>query len=193
MEALQFVNLLDAKDKQFRHYSLGMKQKLGIARVFSTDCSFIILDEPFNGLDPVAKEEMKYILNKLYNEGKTLLVSSYLLEELAELSTRIIYLDSGKLKKDIVWNTETDSIFEITINPSKKQDVKKFINNVMNENRLTFQDAKITLKIERQLLPLFLEKLINEKIEFYEVIDVTKQLKRYFENGEKSIEGKSNC
>ncbi|OZI11413.1 hypothetical protein CEW92_11675 [Bacillaceae bacterium SAS-127] len=180
--ALEFVNLLDAKDKQFRQYSLGMKQKLGIARVFSTDCSFIILDEPFNGLDPLAKEEMKHILKRLYDEGKTLLVSSHLLEELEELSSRIIYLDSGKLEKDVIWDTKMDSLFEITINPHKEEDVKRFLDNMVNEYEFTFQSEKITLKIARELLPSFLEKLALGKIEFYEVSDVTKKLKKYFDN-----------
>lgn len=179
-EALNFVNLFEAKDKRFCNYSLGMKQKLGIARVFIADCSFLILDEPFNGLDPLAKEEMKQILKRLSNEGKTLLVSSHLLEELEELSTRILFLEGGILKEDINWNIKFRSSFEISIDSSKLSIVNELLKSTSNEFEVELIGDNITVTIERSSLPSFLKLLIEKDITFYEVTDVTRQLKKYF-------------
>ncbi|WP_438351055.1 ABC transporter ATP-binding protein [Paenibacillus sp. FA6] len=174
--ALQFVNLLDAKDKQFRHYSLGMKQKLGIARVFATNCSFIILDEPFNGLDPIAKSEMKQILKKLYESGKTLLVSSHLLEELEELSNRILFLENGQLKQDIVWHHDADTMFEISINRMQATNIQQFVNQYHITYDLTLNGDKIFVKAERAVLPAIYTLFIQHGIDFFEVTNATKQL-----------------
>ena len=179
VNALQFVGLFEAKDKPFKQYSLGMKQKLGLARIFSTDCSFIILDEPFHGLDPKSKEEIKQILIKLYQKGKTLLVSSHLLEDLSELSNRVIYLENGKLKKNITWKNDREFIYEINVQVGDKGIT---IQTLKKQYQLTYRNDQLIIKIEREKLPIFLKQLMDENITFYEVVDITKTLQRYFED-----------
>lgn len=180
VNALQFVGLFEAKDKPFKQYSLGMKQKLGLARIFSTDCSFIILDEPFHGLDPKSKEEIKQILIKLYQKGKTLLVSSHLLEDLSELSNRVIYLENGKLKKNITWKNDREFIYEINVQVGDKG--IQTIQTLKKQYQLTYRNDQLIIKIEREKLPIFLKQLMDENITFYEVVDITKTLQRYFED-----------
>ncbi|QQP12205.1 ABC transporter ATP-binding protein [Lysinibacillus agricola] len=178
-EALKFVQLFDARGKKFRNYSLGMKQKLAIARVLITDASLLILDEPFNGLDPVAKEEIKELLQDLSSQGKTLLVSSHLLEELEELSDRIIVLENGSIIKDINWNVQSISTFEISIKENQKIFIENKLGDITRYN-ITLEPDKIIVDIERSALPEFLKILVDRKIEFYEVNNVSRQLKQFF-------------
>jgi len=177
LDALDFVNLYDAKDQLFRQYSLGMKQRLGIARIFASECNFMILDEPFNGLDPLAKEEIKNILKKLHQEGKTILVSSHLLDELETLSTRIIYLEQGAILHDIEWHQQQTSTFEISVDPVNSQNFQP------GQFKATIENHIITVTIERQQLPTFLQYLNVQNITFYEVVNCTKNLMKYFAQG----------
>ena len=84
-EALQQVKLKDAKNKKFKQLSLGMKQKLSIARILLDNSDIILLDEPFNGLDILTKEQLKELMIMLRSRGKLLIVSSHILEELGEM------------------------------------------------------------------------------------------------------------
>jgi len=77
--------------------SRGMKQRLGLARVLLHDPEFLLLDEPASGLDPRARIEIRELLKELKRMGKTILISSHILSELAELSTRIGIIEAGSL------------------------------------------------------------------------------------------------
>ena len=89
-EVLNQVKLKDAKNKKFKQLSLGMKQKLSIARILLDNADIILLDEPFNGLDILTKEQLKELMIMLRSKGKLLIVSSHILEELGEISEREI-------------------------------------------------------------------------------------------------------
>ena len=78
-EALQQVKLKDAKNKKFKQLSLGMKQKLSIARILLDNSDIILLDEPFNGLDILTKEQLKELMIMLRSRGKLLVISKALL------------------------------------------------------------------------------------------------------------------
>lgn len=101
-KVLKMVDLEEAKGKTVRNYSLGMKQRLGIAMALLGDPEFIILDEPVNGLDPVGIIEVRELLKKLNTEyGVTILISSHILEELHQLSTCYGIIHKGKLIQEI--------------------------------------------------------------------------------------------
>lgn len=94
---LKLVRLSEKKDAYVDTLSRGMKQRLCLARSLIHDPEFLILDEPASGLDPRARVEMKEILKELRSMGKTILISSHILPELAELCTSIGIIDSGRL------------------------------------------------------------------------------------------------
>ena len=95
--ALEIVNLSEDKDKKYSKYSLGMKQKLGIAQVIMEDVEIIILDEPFNGIeDETVTKIMKY-LKKERDKGKIIIISSHIKEDLLFLSNKIFYFDNGTI------------------------------------------------------------------------------------------------
>lgn len=96
-ELLELVSLKDKKDSYVDHLSRGMKQRLCLARSLIHNPSLLILDEPASGLDPKARVDMKETLKVLREMGKTILISSHILPELAELCTSIGIIEHGKM------------------------------------------------------------------------------------------------
>jgi ABC-2 type transport system ATP-binding protein len=91
------VGLADRAGDLFRSYSLGMKQRLGIASALLGDPDLLVLDEPTNGLDPPGIREVRALLSDLAAAGKTVLVSSHLLDELQHVADHLVMIDSGRL------------------------------------------------------------------------------------------------
>ncbi len=101
-EALELVRLTDVKHKKFRKFSLGMKQRLGIAFAVLDNPDLVILDEPINGLDPIGISELRDTFRKLNQErGITLIISSHILSELYAVANRFLFIDNGRVIKEI--------------------------------------------------------------------------------------------
>ncbi len=96
-DALAEVGLTPAADRKFKGYSLGMKQRLGIAAALLGDPGVLILDEPANGLDPEGIRWMRDLLRALAAEGRTVLVSSHLLAEMQLLADDVVIIAAGRL------------------------------------------------------------------------------------------------
>lgn len=97
-QALTTVRLIEHKDKLVRNYSLGMKQRLGIAMALAREPDLLVLDEPTNGLDPAGIEEIRTLLVSLAARGITVMVSSHLLDEIDKMATVLgILSSSGQL------------------------------------------------------------------------------------------------
>ncbi len=95
-EVLATVGLTDRADDQVRRYSLGMRQRLGVAAALLKDPKLVILDEPANGLDPVGIREMREMLRRLGAEGRTVFVSSHILAEVEQACDRVAVLTNGR-------------------------------------------------------------------------------------------------
>nr|WP_253258773.1 ABC transporter ATP-binding protein [Pseudonocardia sp. N23] len=95
--ALERVGLADAADRRFRGYSLGMKQRLGLASALLVPRRLVVLDEPTNGLDPAGTRDVRRIIAELHAGGATVLVSSHLLAEVEATCTHVAVLQSGSL------------------------------------------------------------------------------------------------
>jgi ABC-2 type transport system ATP-binding protein len=96
-DLLELINLSEKRDAQVDSLSRGMKQRLCLARALVHDPQVLILDEPASGLDPRARIEMRELLRELRQMGKTILISSHILPELAELCTSFGILDRGRM------------------------------------------------------------------------------------------------
>jgi ABC-2 type transport system ATP-binding protein len=95
--ALERVGLGAAARKNFRRYSLGMKQRLGLAAALLRPRDLLILDEPTNGLDPQGTREVRSLIRELAADGSTVLVSSHLLAEIEQVATHVGIMSAGKL------------------------------------------------------------------------------------------------
>jgi ABC-2 type transport system ATP-binding protein len=95
--ALQRVDLVDRGQDKFKSYSLGMKQRLGVAAALMGDPDVVVLDEPTNGLDPAGMADMRSLIVDLARGGQTVLLSSHLLAEVEEICDRVGVIAGGRL------------------------------------------------------------------------------------------------
>ena len=96
-EVLQRVGLTERADDRVASYSLGMRQRLGIARCLLNDPLLLILDEPMNGLDPAGIQEFRILVRALVGEGRSVLISSHLLDEIEKTCDVVAIIDRGVL------------------------------------------------------------------------------------------------
>jgi ABC-2 type transport system ATP-binding protein len=95
--ALARVGLAKRADERVRAYSLGMRQRLGVARCLLADPELLILDEPMNGLDPAGMEDFRQMIRGLVDEGRTVVLSSHLLDEVEKTCDAIAIVDRGRV------------------------------------------------------------------------------------------------
>ena len=101
-DILKLVGLEHTGKKKAKHFSLGMRQRLGIAVALAGDPDFLALDEPINGLDPQGIIEMRELILKLNRERQlTVLISSHILDELSRLATHYGFIDNGRIVKEM--------------------------------------------------------------------------------------------
>ncbi len=96
--SLETVGLAERADHKVRTYSLGMRQRLGLAAALLKDPALLVLDEPANGLDPAGMREIRELLRSLGKEGRTVFVSSHLLTEVEQTCDSVAIIDRGKLR-----------------------------------------------------------------------------------------------
>ena len=140
-EILEFVGLAQTGSKKAGQFSLGMKQRLGIAIALLGNPEILILDEPINGLDPQGIKEIRDLIIKLNKEkGVTFLISSHILDELAKITTRYGIINSGELVEEIdakeLLNRSKKNL-KITVN-----DVNKSLELLKNNNFLNEYEVK---------------------------------------------------
>ncbi|QDU95439.1 ABC transporter ATP-binding protein [Lignipirellula cremea] len=98
-QLIEQMNLTWAKKRQLKEYSKGMTRRIGLAQALINDPELVLLDEPTSGLDPIGTREMKDIIIKLRDEGKTVVMCSHLLADVQDVCDRIAILHQGELKE----------------------------------------------------------------------------------------------
>ena len=163
--ALALVGLSEVKNKKFRKFSLGMKQRLGIALAVMDDPDLIILDEPINGLDPIGISELRETFKKLSRErGVTLIISSHILSELYMVANRFLFIEKGKVLKEIT---------------KEELDLECMRCHVLKTN-----DVKHTAAVIEQLGITDYKVIDNEELRIYdEKIDPSELNKTLIQNG----------
>ena len=183
-EVVKLVGLENRIKDKVQKYSLGMKQRLGLAITLLHKPKVLILDEPTNGLDPAGIKDLRDILKQIsHKENAAVFVSSHMLAEMEQMCDVITVIDKGKIieTKNIKEVLEkNDEIIEYTmkLEPSKKafEVLKEKIEDVKQE------DSRIHLKVEREKMPEIIEKLVKEQIKVYEVIPKNNTLEEAFFN-----------
>lgn len=152
-EALAFVNLSNTGRKKFKQFSLGMKQRLGLAMALLNNPDFLILDEPINGLDPIAIIEFREILERINRKrNTTILISSHILSELYHVSNRFGFIHEGKMIEEIT-KKELDEKCSSTILIETRQTKElsvllerlKIHFKVINDKQMQLQNNEITV------------------------------------------------
>lgn len=135
-EAISYSNLGNKIDEKVKKYSLGMKQRLGLAQALIGNISLLILDEPTNGLDPLGVVELKNTINTLVKEkGVSVFISSHILSEIENICTKVVFIDNGKIINIQNINEEPKinnikNIFIKTKLPKKASEIVKSIPNI---------------------------------------------------------------
>ena len=162
-EDLQMLGLSDAADKPAGSYSLGMKQRLGIARAILCKPEFVILDEPTNGLDPAGMKQIRDLFRMLCTEyGMTLMISSHLLPEIESIADTVGVIHHGKMMKEISMKeiAETNTAYiELAVEDTKKAAYvlaeKMQLSNfkIVNDSGIRIYEQGVTTqKISRELM-----------------------------------------
>jgi bacitracin transport system ATP-binding protein len=140
--ALDLVGLPYKDKKLFSQYSLGMKQRLAIALAIMHDPEFLILDEPINGLDPIGIAEVRSFIRGLCTErGKTILISSHILSEIALLADDIGIIDHGALlEEESLAELEAKSSRHIRFTVSSTTQAARILEQGFHETQFTVQD-----------------------------------------------------
>ncbi|MCY6960409.1 ATP-binding cassette domain-containing protein [Clostridium brassicae] len=153
-EVLQFVGLEDVGTKKFKNFSLGMKQRLGLALALMASPDFLILDEPINGLDPAGIVEFRELLSKMNKEKNiTIIISSHILGELSQLATTYGFINNGKF---------IEQISAKKLEEKCKRCISIRVDNI----------EKATTIIEKELGCSEYEVLNGNEIRLYEKIDI---------------------
>ncbi len=118
--ALARVGLTDRARSPFRTYSLGMRQRLGIASTLLGDPSLVILDEPTNGLDPAGQREIRTLVRELASEGRAVLLASHLLHEVEQVCHKVLVIKKGRLiaSGPIAEIVRAGSVYAIEVAPA---------------------------------------------------------------------------
>lgn len=180
MEVLEMVNLTEQKDKKVGNYSMGMKQRLAVARAFLTKPKIAILDEPTNGLDPEGVKDMRNLIKKLAKDSNTTFIyCSHILNEVQNLCNRVALINKGSIvvedSMDKLLNTDREKYRILTAQKNK-------LKNVLSSLALKISDIEggILIEINRGDFKL-VNKLIGDNN--IEIIDISKEessLEDYF-------------
>ena len=162
---LEMVGLQNAGKKKARQFSLGMKQRLGIAISLLGNPDFLILDEPINGLDPEGVYEMRKMLEMLNHEhGTTIMIASHILSELYKLATDYAIIDGGCLIDEFSKETlesACSSGVQVTVEPEYLQDAKALIASRYPDVRCEVLSNQI-LRLHEKINPADLNQFLVE-------------------------------
>ena len=182
-KSLELLNLKNIDKKLVKDFSLGMKQRLGIARAISTKPEFLILDEPINGLDPIGIKETRDLLKMLCKEyGITIFISSHILAEIEQIADTIGVINKGRLIEEVsidsIRNRNTEYIEILT------KDCKKASYILVNElNISNFRvEGNSLIKIYDLSLPqnIISKTLILGDVNIEGIIKKNNTLEDYF-------------
>lgn len=182
-ESLEMLNLAEAANKSVGSYSLGMKQRLGIARAILCRPELVILDEPTNGLDPAGMKQIRDLFKMLCTEyGMTLMISSHLLSEIQSIADTVGVINHGKMMQEISMKEieETNAAYiELMVEDTKRAAYvlaeKMQLNNfkIINDSKIRIYERNITTqKISKELM--------KNDVEIVSIYQHTESLEDYF-------------
>lgn len=181
-ELLKLVGLDNTGKKKTKNFSLGMKQRLGIAIALANNPDFLILDEPINGLDPQGIIEIRELILKLNKERRiTILISSHYLDELSKIATHYGFLDNGSIIKEISSEELMKKMeHKIELKVSNPKDFVKYF----EENKISYEvmDNKTINVYGKYNLSKFINELFKKNLIADEIHEQEESLENYYMN-----------
>lgn len=157
---LTMVGLENVRKKKVKSFSFGMKQRLGLAQALLSDIKFLMLDEPFVGLDPLGKEIFKNtIVDMAHTEKKGVLFSSHDLKDVEDICDRIVMIKDGKVVFDDVFSKKKRILLTLNEHISGVETLDKMNVKIVN-NIIIFDDVRL------------LGPIVNEVSKYCEIIDI---------------------
>lgn len=182
-EVLKIVGMWEHRNKRAKHFSTGMKQRLGIGMAIFHDPQLVILDEPVNGLDPKGVFEVRELLLRLQNQGKTILISSHLLSEIEKTCTHVGIIKKGEILFQGEMNaltSQTSKFVEIqTNNNAEATKLLEKLGYAVTVKTDTLLEIKINNHSEFNTL---ISSLVKDNIEIYDIEKKSSNLEDIFIN-----------
>lgn len=188
-EIIKTVKLENRINNKVKTYSLGMRQRLGLAQALISNPKLLILDEPTNGLDPIGIKELRELLKKISKEKNiSVFVSSHILSEIELMCDRIAIIDGGSLieikdLKDKKQDVKDKVLFEV----SDSKLASKYLNKQNYKNEIL--DNYIVLEIKKEEIPNINKLLVSNNINVFEIKKVKKTLEDEFIEKTKGTKG----
>lgn len=182
--ALAAVGLADTGRKQFKDFSLGMKQRLGLALATLNSPDFIILDEPINGLDPMGIVEVRNMIQSLSSQGITILLSSHILSELALVANKFAFMHKGQLVKSITQSQlqeECKQALSIIVDDTPKAAaILETVLGINNYKQIGINELRVYEQINNA--SEITHQLAKEGVRISQMHEVGDSLEEYFTN-----------
>jgi ABC-type multidrug transport system ATPase subunit len=178
MDLLEQVGLAGSADQKVSTYSLGMRQRLGIAAALLGDPDLVILDEPMNGLDPAGIQEMRQFIRSFVNQqGKTVFLSSHLLNEVEQVCDRVAIINKGQLVRE---GTVADLVAGKAKLLIQASPLEKAV-EVLHENwNISVSDEWLTISASSADSPEIVKRLVAHDIRVHQVVIERQSLEEYF-------------
>jgi ABC-2 type transport system ATP-binding protein len=177
--ALERVDLADRSGDKYKTYSLGMKQRLGVAAALMGDPELIILDEPTNGLDPAGMADMRALVVSLARGGQTVLLSSHLLAEVQEICDRVGVINGGRLlRESTVAELRGEATLRVRATPEDA--ALAVAMRVAGDDGVRRSADGITVDLPATAAPALVRDLVAAGIDVHEIASVERTLEEVF-------------
>ena len=161
-ELVKYVGLESRINDKVNKYSLGMRQRLGIARALLNKPNILILDEPTNGLDPEGIKDLRVLLKRLASDGMCILISSHNLAELESFCNKVCIIDNGTIieSSEVTTLKNNENIVVFKVSDTSKIDIK----DIFDVNKTSFK-----VSASKEDIAKIIKKLVKDGIDIYEV------------------------
>ena len=161
-ELVKYVGLESRINDKVNKYSLGMRQRLGIARALLNKPNILILDEPTNGLDPEGIKDLRVLLKRLASDGMGILISSHNLAELESFCNKVCIIDNGTIieSSEVTTLKNNENIVVFKVSDTSKIDIK----DIFDVNKTSFK-----VSASKEDIAKIIKKLVKDGIDIYEI------------------------
>ncbi len=177
--ALERVDLADRGDDKYKRYSLGMKQRLGVAAALMGEPELIVLDEPTNGLDPAGMADMRALVVSLARGGQTVLLSSHLLAEVQEICDRVGVINGGKLlRESTVSELRGEATLRVRATP--EDEALAVALRVAGDDGVRRASGGMEIDLPATAAPALVRDLVAAGVDVHEIASVERTLEEVF-------------